>query len=252
MNPYLEPCQRIWEGYKFYARGASVIRKGFEHVGAASHTDDSLDFASTFWRRSESILEHQAKVAWLASAFMSNFPSYFGGEKFYIVPFDIWLRITEGLIHDSGESEIGDILDDGNPEHGAKDKAELAAFEKILVAYSPTAQQEILKLFKAFQDKSTHEAMALVALDKAEAVLTNFLLEIHGIHGKISAKPHPTEQDLYYAKLAGSDAAADVWYMHMLGRTTKDFPPDIMRPVNTLIGVASYDVHGEDLSYHID
>lgn len=245
-SEYLEPCQRIWEGYKVYASGASVIRKGFENVGAAIRTNDSLNFASTFFRRSESDLEHQAKTAWLASVFMSNFPTYFGGERFYTVPFDIWLRITVALTHDAGEFEIGDILDDGNPKHDTKNKAELAAFRKLLIAYSPTAQREVFELYKAFQKKDTREAMALVALDKTEAILTNLFLESKGIHGRISAKSNPTELDKHYAELIGSDRAADVWYMHMLEHSAKGFLPDIMEPVVTLLNVAARDVRGED------
>lgn len=246
MNDYFEPCQRIWEGYKIYASGASVIRKGFENVGLAVRTDDSLDLAATFYRRSESILEHQAKLAWLASAFISNFPAYFGGERFYTVPFDIWMRITVALTHDVGEVEIGDILDDGNPDHDAKDEAELEAFRKILIAYSPTAQYEVLQLFKAFQNKKSHEAMALAALDKAEAILTILLLESKGLWGRISAKAQPSELDLRFSKLTGSDLAADIWYMHMQERSTVGFPPDIMEPVTTLLSIAARDVRGEE------
>ena len=161
MEKNLKPYQRIWEGYKFYTMGGSVIRKGFESVGAAINTDDSLDFVSTFWRRSESDLEHQAELAWLTSAFIDNFPDYFGDMHHGTVPMDIWLRINLALCHDTGEAIIGDILDDGGPAHDTKDQAELAAFKKILIAYTPATQRELLKLFTSFQKKDSHVAMCI-------------------------------------------------------------------------------------------
>ena len=241
---YLYPCKRIWDGYKIYARGASVIRKGFELVGAAEITDDTLNLGSTFSRRSESILEHQAKVAWLASAFMSNFPGFFGEQNTYVMSLDIWMIITTALCHDTGETIIGDIPDDGNPLHDKKDKAELEAFKQLLTAYGFNDRRELLEMFEAFQERSSHPAQALYALDKLEAVLTHLILEEHGIYGCISAKATPTDKDLYYAELAGSDAAADAWGVHMFSRMA-GFPPEITCPVFAMLEVASQDSRGK-------
>lgn len=245
MAKYLESCQRIWTGYKFYACGSSVLRKGFEDVGAANHANDSLDYAATFYRRGESDLEHQAKVAWLASAFMDNFPRFFSEERYYTLPADVWCRLTVALCHDAGEVIIGDVLDDGSSEHDKKDAAEFAAFSQMLVTYA-ISQHDIRNLYKAFQNKSSHEAMAIVALDKLEAILVNLLLESYGIYGKVSIKDQPTEQDLRFIELAESDAAADVWYLHMTERTLKGFPPEILEPVITLISVAEREVRKRD------
>lgn len=245
---YRDFAERVWAGYKFYARGSSVIRKGFENTGVAIHADDSLDYAATFYRRSESDLEHQAKTAWLALVFMANLPWYFGGERYYTVPIDIWLRYNISLTHDSGEVEIGDIMDDGNPDHKTKDKAELEAFQKILIAYPEIYRQEAIGLFKAFQKKNTREGMAIAALDKLDAIFTNLYLEKCGLRGSIYDKPHPTELDIYYAEKYGSDAPADVWCAHMLDRTTKDFPPDIMEPIIAVVIAASIDVRGKELA----
>lgn len=62
------------------------------------------------------------------------------------------------------------------------------------------------------------------------------------------AKPHPTELDIHYAEKYGSDAPADVWCAHMLDRTAKDFPPDIMEPIIAVIIAASLDVRGKELA----
>lgn len=245
---YIYPCQRIWKGYKVYASGASVIRKGFELVGAAEITDDSLDLSSTFWRRSESILEHQAKVAWLATAFINNFPGYFGEQNTYIPPLNTWFLITTALCHDVGETVGGDIPDDGNPLHDTKDDAELAVFKKFVSAYAFNERRELIELFETFQNRTSRPAQALYALDKLDAVLTHMVLESHGIYGRISAKKNPTERDLYHAKQIGSDIGADVWGVQMLSKL-EGFPTEVVQPVFTMLSVASLDVRGEEFSW---
>ena len=245
---YQDFAERVWAGYKIYARGSSVIRKGFEDIGVTIRTDDSLDYVATFYRRGESDLEHQAKVAWLASVFMANLPEYFGGERYFILPIDIWLRMNVALTHDVGEVEIGDIMDDGGPEHSAKDSAELAAFRKILIAYPDAYRHEATRLFRAFQQKDSREAEALVALDKLDAILTNLLLEEQGACGTLSFKPHFTESDQCFMRSYKTNAAADIWCAHMVDRTVKGFSPEIMAPVIAVLIAASLDVRGEELT----
>ena len=245
---YIYPCQRIWEGYKVYASGASVVRKGFELVGVAKITNDSLDLNSTFRRRSESILEHQAKVAWLATAFISNFPGYFGEQNNFVSPLNIWFLITTALCHDVGETASGDIPDDGNPLHDTKDGDELAVFKRFVSAYAFNERRGLVELFEAFQDKTSRPGQALYALDKLDAVLTHMVLESHGVYGLISSKKNPTERDLQCAKQVGSDAAADVWGVQMFSKL-EDFPAEVVQPAFTMLSVASLDVRGEEFPW---
>lgn len=245
---YLNPCKRIWEGYKTYAKSASVIRKGFELVGASVNTDDSLDFASTFYRRSESTLEHQAKTAWLASAFMSNFPDFFGIELTFNFTMGDWLVITTALCHDVGETAIGDIPDDGNSLHDTKDEAEHAVFKDFIKAYGYADQRRLLELFESFQKRDYNPARALYALDKVEAVLTLLLLESVGIKGSIEMKNNPTSRDSFFAKAIGSDLAADIWGAQMSNQI-KSYPSHISEPVLTLLNVAARDIRNGEFSW---
>lgn len=248
MEEYLYSCQRIWEGYKVYASCASVIRKGFELMGAAVVTDDALDLKSTFMRRSESILEHQAKVTWLASAFISNFPFFFGDKVAYNIPLEAWPLMIVALCHDVGESEMGDIPDDGNPLHDTKDDAELEVFKRFVSAYSFLERKDLVETFKAFQRKDLQPAQALFALDKLEAVLTHMVLESCGIYGSVKAKENPTERDSQFAKLTGSELAADIWGAQMKTRF-EGFPPSITEPVYMLLQVAARDVRGKEFEW---
>ena len=241
---YQYTCERIWKGYQIYASCASVIRKGFELVGAANITNDSLDINSTFIRRGDSVLEHQAKTAWLASVFLSNFPDFFGKGITCETSPEVWAYITTALCHDAGESKIGDIPDDGSLLHDTKDAVELETFQEFIYAYSFFDRRELLKTFKSFQRKDSHPARALFALDKAEAVLTHLMLEKCGIYGSIEAKNNPTERDLRYAEIAGSNLAADIWGAQMITKF-EGFPQEITQPIFELLNVAAQDVRGE-------
>ena len=245
---YRYTCERIWRGYQIYASCASVIRKGFELVGAANITNDALDLSSTFMRRSESVLEHQAKTAWLASVFLSNFPDFFGKGITCETSPAVWTYITTALCHDVGESKIGDIPDDGNPLHDAKDATELEAFRDFIYAYSFFDRDKLLRMFKSFQDKDSHQAKALFVLDKTEAVLTHMVLEKCGIYGSIKEKENPTERDLRFAKITGSDLAADIWGSQMIARF-KGYPQEITCPVYELLNIAAQDVRGKNFTW---
>lgn len=256
MDEYLYACQRIWKGYKAYAGGAGVIRKGWESTGVTQKSENLKyplkpeEFAAIFYRRSESTLEHQAKTAWLDSVYASNFPDFFGAEVACNLPAHIWQSIVMLLCHDVGESETGDILDDGSAKHdnGTKDEIELIVFKDFVSAYSFIDRRELITLFKAFQKKDSYSGQAFFALDKLEAILTHMLLESCGLYGRISAKQNPSERDLKSVEITGSDLAADNWGFQAVSQFT-DYPESIKKPIFTLLNVAACDVRGEEFSW---
>lgn len=244
----LRTSQKIWNGYKTYAKGASVIRRGYENVGAANTIDDSLNYRSTFIRRSESILEHQAKTAWLASVFASNCPTYFG-QDYPILPSSMfWMLFVTELCHDVGELEHGDIPDNGSRQHEIKDQEELSVFRSFVEVYNSIDQNEILALYKTFQDKDSYLGQALFALDKCEAVLTHLLLEDNGLYGNLSANPHPTQQECYYSIVTGSKFAADTWGYQMKDQI-ESYPLSITQPIFMLLATASREVRGKPFTW---
>lgn len=248
MDDYKNTCKKIWEGYKTYAFTAAVIRKGYETFGVSVASNDSLHLSSTFYRRSESVLEHQAKTAWLASVFTSNFPDYFGNLPVSDLDPINWSIMVTALCHDVGETRIGDILDDGNPLHETKDVIELEEFERFVNAYDYKDQARLINLFETFQNKNSIPGRALYALDKTEAVLTHLLLEKHGTKGDLSKKENPTGRDLFFAEAIGETTAADIWGAQMFLRI-RDYPLNIIEPIKALLKVASYDVRGKEFSW---
>ena len=204
-----------------------------------------------FRRRGESGLEHQAKTAWLALAFMSNFPDFFrGGTALILQPQDIITIIATALTHDSGEPKKGDYADDGSEAHDSKvrEESELSMFNQMLIAFNSKHADTIRRCFIGMWDGDEYVSQAIKALDKLDAVLTDLVQESISNPGSLKKKRKPTGQDLKYMELTKSDLAADIWGRGALERI-EDFPPEITEPVLTLLAVAVRDVRDQDFSW---
>lgn len=237
-------CERIWDGYKgIFARTAYVPRKGFESVGMTKETEALPPVVKTFKRRGESGLEHQAKVAWLAAVFADNFPRFFGDSSldpscdlFYSV-------FIVGLCHDVGEVTSGDVLDDGNALSGTKDETEREVFNSLMHVFRHS-DARLAKIFKEFQDKSTHAGKALHALDKIESILTLLFLEQFKHYGAMDNKPLMTDSDRHFVGATRTSCTTDCWAARVKS-LTQGYPKEITEPVFELLRVAVEDVRGE-------
>lgn len=257
---YDAASERIWKSYQIYARHSFVLRNGHFLIGAAKapvtgeELSESELICKAFFRRGESDLEHQAKMAWLCSVFANNYREYFFGADYFAKPnFDYlaegaktnyaqWMFTLLGLVHDTGE--VVDIPDDGNALHGTNDAEERAVLQEFTEAYLPSTSGFILNLFGNFQDKSAHKGEALFALDKLEAVLMLLYLEKHGCYGYVTNKPSITERDKCTMDAIGATCATDCWAAQMIEQIKK-YPPEILEPVLSLLNVATIDVRGE-------
>lgn len=237
---YQEKCKKIWEGYRLYSATAYVIRKGFELVGL-SEVGEIENVKNTFLKRGESVLEHQAKTAWLCGVFASNFVDFFDGNDMSLA--DFWYLTTVLLCHDVGEVAIGDIPDDGGAARIDKDVTELKVLLGFTEAYDNVDSCILLDIFRSFQVKDTKYGEALYALDKLEAVMTLLLLERNGHTSVNLEKKYLTEADRYYMELTGTNCAADCWAAHLVVNT-KGFSDVVTRPVLTLLETAMIDVRG--------
>lgn len=232
-----ELCSDIWSGYKRFAESGFVLRSGYSLTGMTK-VPTNLGIAEEFEWRGESVLEHQAKVAWLVKAFQANFPRYFFID-------DTDRLITVGLTHDTGETVVGDIADNGNPRHGTKDAEEFKAVKSLYDESYGYESGKIATVFKQFQDKRTHDGWALYALDKIEAILMQILLESHGVKGSIKGKTYETELDKYFARITGTDSPTDIWAARMKYSLRNCNEPTIIEPIFGLIEVAITDVRGD-------
>ena len=229
-----------------YASAAFVGRKGFELIGLTEIRGE-VDVPETFYRRGESGLEHQAKVAFLYILFANNFPRPFGRSSFSdlaMLTMDMVL-----LSHDIGEIEIGDIPDDGNPLHAQKDEAEMKVFINLMqTGFNKYGGKMGEGYFRAFQKCNNTLGQIMYALDKLEAVLTQIYFEQYEIYGTITAKPYPTELDNYFMRITGTPSAVDCWAAHMKSRIN-NFPDSVRDPIYAVLEVAIRDVRGEMFSW---
>ena len=230
----------IWNAYRFYAGTGLVMRKGYEHSELARKTEMPFPVAEGFFERGESVLEHQAKVAFLSSVFMENYPEFFRGEHGYEGM--SYAILTALFCHDIGEVLTGDIMDDGNPAHAAKDKIESEAFKKLMLAHGRNGK-EISRMFREFQDKNTHVGKAMYALDKVEAVLNLLYLEQYGCYGRLDKKEFPTAMDRYFMRETETVCTTDCWAAHSRA-LMQGFPEEITEPVFNLLQTAVMDVRG--------
>lgn len=242
-----EACKRIWDGYVLYVCSAAVTRRGVEMLGLADSLGGSgKEVAEAFFYRGESDLEHQAKVGWLTLAFLNNFPGFFGelSNRSGFQP-EIWSIITVALCHDVGEVGIGDIPDDGRPEHDSKSDTELRVFKTLMRAFCSYNASEATAVFERFQQKYSSTGAALFMLDKLEAVLTLLFLEKHGAIGNLENKANLTTQDKYFMEAAESNNPADVWAIHFKLVVQGGFSKSLSEPVLKMMETAFVDVRGK-------
>jgi len=246
-NHVPEVCKRIWDGYVLYVKSAAVTRRGVEALGLADSLGGSgKEVVEAFFYRGESDLEHQAKVGWLTLAFLNNFPGFFGElpNRSGFQP-EVWSLLTVALCHDIGEVGIGDIPDDGRPEHDLKNDTEFKVFKILMRAFCSYNAGESIAVFERFQQKRPSTGAALFMLDKLEAVLTLLFLEKHGAVGNLENKASLTAQDKYFMKAAESNNPADVWAIHFKLVAQGGFSKNLSEPVLKMMETAFVDVRGE-------
>ncbi len=249
-NVYQQCAEKVWNSYKIFVDTAYVSRSGFGLYGLTEIHDTDINqnrhVAKSFYRRGESALEHQAKMAMLCNLFASNFPCYFGRISYSAqeCPF-IWFLTMVSLSHDIGETEIGDIPDDGNPAHALKDEAEFEVFKKFAnLGFNKKDAELMIARFRDFQGHQGTIGKAIYALDKLDAVLTLIYLEKHGIRSRNKTGAEATPLDRHYMKIAGSTSATDCWAVHLKAHIG-DFPLSIVEPVFTVLEVAITDARGK-------
>lgn len=185
--------------------------------------------------RPETVLEHSACLVRLISDLASWFPDY--------IPEPEKTKKLAGA-HDIGEIYIGDIADDGSPEHAKKEDQEQATFLEWLYTQPEAEWEDLYQYYLEFQDHSTLRGQILYLADKMEAVLGLLLYESYGLYGDVTKKRPPSEQDLEFAKIIGTTNATDVWAYHF--KTMVDqHPSEVSLPLLGVLDSAVRYVRGE-------
>jgi putative hydrolase of HD superfamily len=113
----------------------------------------------------ETISGHMYRMA-VMSAFLVDDPTL-----------DLNKCIKMSLVHDMGESIIGDFTPNDGVDEGYKNKIETAAIEKLAGLISNRRADEIRQLFQEYESGQTKEAKLVKELDRFDMVLQAYEYE---------------------------------------------------------------------------
>lgn len=239
---------KIWMSYRMFKKEAEVTRAGYYlckvypdpdgiwgRLDSAGKLTDQ-DYARLGDLRSESDLEHSAGMSRLVTDMAAWFPELFPNPT---------CAAKLAQLHDIGEIYIGDIADDGSPEHAQKEDLEQIAFLEWLYNQPEEIWEDTYQYYLEFQDKSTKRGQTLYIADKLEAILQLLNYELRGIYGDVRLKEPPSERDLEFGKTIGTYNATDVWAYHFKTNVVDQYSPDITLPFLCVLDSAVTDVRGE-------
>lgn len=203
-----EKYRQIWQNYAVFKRQTLVMRAGFARMGIYPGTSDGR----TEPQRSESVAEHVLgtlelldEIAMFCPELISDAEASRGGRLL--------------LKHEVGESEIGDIPDDGRRNEAQKNNAELRAMMRYSQNLPVRYGMQLFSDFVDFQNKESCLAQVLYCIDKLETVLQCVLYEQDGRDVACMDEAllrSLSEQDRKYMEKTGSTRIVDNWAAHYL------------------------------------
>lgn len=187
----------VVDAYHSIKKGCSIERQGYVRYGVYKSLEEDA--------RSESVLEHSTGVWALLRAMQTHFPD---------LVFSYWRDWEDAkdlaILHDIGETQTGDVCDDGTREESV-DILERAFVQKACeLTFGKSTAERLFKKFVEFQEKSTNFGRVLYMADKVEAVLQGLQYEKAGHGGKIDYIS-ASAFELEGARETESEELADIW-----------------------------------------
>ena len=250
-------AEKVWWLYKIAKEGqTTTIRSGCGLHGIYPYDKNHPhDFT-----RSESDAEHVFGCIMLAMNVMEIFP--------YLIPVERRYEVIRCLaVHELGENDTGDVPDDGARDNAKKDADEYEYVRNYLSCWDITSAgaggdliypqcmksvsaQQILKVFREMQEKSTELGRFIYCVDKTEAILQNLIYETQGRTGSFEGKKkfvkEMSERDRMEVEATKSDKVADNWAYGFYDRCRNIEYFDIFF---SIIRAAAKDVRGEDFNW---
>lgn len=139
----------------------SDIEKIAAFIAIAEKLKDTKRSAShTSSGKRETSAEHSWRLALLGSVMLPYYPD--------IEPYK---ALTMCLVHDLAEQITGDISAADLPEKHAKSNAELKAASELFSLLPDHLSQELMGIFREYEEAATATARFVKALDKAETII---------------------------------------------------------------------------------
>lgn len=201
-NVTVAKCDSVWRKYKILAAMHPIRRTGVKNHGIC---------ISPLYLADQNVLEHSYMVTALAVILYSMFEELQSEFSPYYV--------QTLLFHDIGETQIGDIADDGAAEAVAhKDEQEFKFLSEFVEDFEYDTAEGILATFKKLQRKTD----ILYMLDKLEWILFVGNLTPSGDAGSLNYKESHiglTEQDKHAIEITGGYRTVDAMVVHFLEHT---------------------------------
>lgn len=229
-----EKYRLIWQKYATLKRQCMILRSGFARLGIYSGTPDGR----TEPGRSESVAEHV-----LGTLILANVIAMFCPEVMTEAELVRSVRLL--LCHEVGESDSGDIPDDGRRDELAKNQAELRAMTNYCQDLPTNYAMAAIHDFTKFQSRSSELAQVVYCIDKIEAVLQGLIYEQDGRGGDMTSEAivqSLSEQDQMYMKRTGSTSLVDNWSAHFFDHSRGFRCAPLFRKI---LRAAVEDVRGE-------
>lgn len=189
---------RIYDFYRNVHRGNFVPRSGFGACGGYGH--GYTPSSAPNYHRIESDTEHANGCMALLSGLQKFYPHLLSHEDFH--------QAGELLqLHDIGENDNGDVMDDGSRKHAERDYAELLSFAASIAHLPCGIRESLIKDFIYFQNpldsnipsNAIQRIQTARSIDKLEAILSGAFYEAHG------TKPTLQYKDEHFGLLTERD-----------------------------------------------
>lgn len=201
---------KIFDFYRHVHRGNFVIRSGF---GACGCYGPSYQLRSPHNpHKPESDTEHAAGCTLLLQCLRWFYPDLLSLDDY---------ACAENLLrlHDIGENDIGDQMDDGSQDTATKDRDELSSFASAITYLPPIVRERLIRDFVYFQNPldtripkvSIHRIQLARTIDKLEAILSGVIYEAKGAAGTLDHKNSHygllTERDRQSIQITNGDSS---------------------------------------------
>lgn len=196
-------CNSVWKKYKTLLQLHTIRRTGVKNHGIC---------IAPLYLSDQNVQEHSYLVTALAVILNATFDEL---QEYFPPNFAETL-----LFHDIGETEIGDIADDGSADAVKhKDELEFKFLSDFVEDFDPKISQNIMTNFNRFQNK--HDILYMI--DKLEWILFTGALTPSGDAGSLNYKESHlglTEQDKHAIdETGGSYRTVDAMVVHFLEHT---------------------------------
>ena len=211
-----EKCASVWRCYKVLCKLGLVRRKGVETHGICTTPIPVGD---------QNVMGHSGTTATTGGILYATFP-----ELRPLFPEEYLLLL---LLHDIGESKIGDIPDDGSADAAAsKDEQEYEFMSDFTEYFEDDISSKLLRGLTRLQNKND----ILYLADKLDWILFVGYLTPLGAAGSMTYKAEHvglTEQDKHNISISGTMRVVDAMVVHFMehsvGIAGRDILVDVIK-----------------------